>query len=220
MSVFTALTRTSPEIDGVSFDAVLESTLTGNVTTTGYTLESGVEVKDHALFLPLEYTMTILASNNPLQPGITDFIGGAVSNFIPGLAGAAGALTGLLSASAETHAQVVLQSLIESMARRIPVDITGDDINLTSMLITSVSRTRTAENENGLECDIVLQELPLIERIQSDDFGAGQVSAEDPASTKSGGIIQRGSASVRKAGDKIRARSAQVFGKVVLGGSA
>lgn len=219
MSVFTALTRVSPEIDGLSFDATIESTLSAAVETTTYPLESGIDVADHTLIIPLEYTMTIVVSNNPLRPGITDFIGGAVSNFfnIPGFAGAAGAFSGLLSSSNQTHGAMVLQTLISKMLTRQPVDITDGDITLSSMLITSVTRNRTVENEDGLEAEITMQELPLIERIQADGFGSGDMGVNDPSKSRAGGFVAKGHAAVKNAGERIRHGAKNVFAKSVGG---
>ena len=212
MELFTALTRTTPTLAGVAFDATIESTFTASMETTGYPMESGVNVADHSLILPLEYRMTIVASNNPLQPGITDFIGGAVSNLVPDyLAGIAGLASGLLSSSAETHASVVLQSLVTAMVARRPVQIDGGDIVLNEMVITDITRTRTAENENGLECDITLRELPRIALIESYNFGSVNVPSSDPASTRVGRIVNGGFAKIADAGEKVRNSAKNVF---------
>lgn len=214
MSVFTALTRTRSGIDGVEFEAVLESTFTASVEMTGYPLESGVEVVDHALVMPVEYTMTILASNNPLQPGVTDFIGGAVSNFIPGLAGFAGAFAGLLSSAPENTSSAVLGSLVSTMIARQPVTLTDGDIVLSDMMITNITRTSSADNEGGLECELTLQELPRINRITIEGSGNLSVSDADPAKTKAGKFAEKGYAKVQDAGEKIRERASDLFSKV------
>lgn len=214
-SVFTALTRTSPELAGVVFDATIESTFTASMTVTGYPMESGVNVADHSVILPLEYSMSIVASNNPLAPGITDFIGGAISNLVPDeLAGLGGLASGLLSSSAETHSAAVLSTLVGTMIARRPITITDGDITLNEMVITNITRTRTTENENGLECDITLQELPRIELISSYNFGSINVNKADPASTRVGRTVNRGSARIRDAGKKIRESASNVFNKL------
>ena len=214
MNVFTALTRTTPALAGVKFEAVVESTLTASVETTGYPLESGVDVVDHALIVPMEYTMTILASNNPLQPGVTDFIGGAVSNFVPdALAGIAGMSAGLLSSSKETHGSAVLKSLINNMVTRQPITVTDGDITLNDMLITNITRTRTVENEDGLEAEITLQELPLIERVQQDQLSKN-LTVGDPSEARAGGFIAQGQAKIADAGEKIRKGAQNVFDRV------
>ena len=217
MSVFTALTRSRSKIDGVEFEAVLESTFSASVETTAYPLESGVNVADHAIVMPVEYTMTVLASNNPLQPSVTDFIGGAISNYIPGLAGIAGSFAGLLSAAPESTSSVVLQTLVSTMVQRQTVTITDGDIILSDMLITNITRTSTTENEDGLECELTLQELPRIDRAFA-SAGAGsrnmKVSENDPAKTKIGKVVQKGHARIKSAGVKIRGKASDIFGKV------
>lgn len=219
MSVFTALLRVSPTIGAVSFDATIESTLSASVETTTYPLESGIDVADHTLIMPLEYTMTVVVSNNPLQPGITDFIGGGISNFlrIPGIAAIAGAFSGLLSSSNETHGSTVLQTLITQMVARQPVTITDGDITLSDMIITSVTRTRTVENEDGLEAEVTLQELPLIDRVQAPGFGTGNISVNDPSAKRGRGVVNKGFAAVKSAGEKVSNNAKNVFARSIGG---
>ncbi len=221
MDVFTVLSRSTPKLErsgsaeGIEFDATLESTLSASMELTSYPMESGVNVVDHSLILPIEYAMTIVASNNPIRPGVTDFIGGALSNILPGgLAGVAGISAGLLSSSKASHSATVLATLITSMVNREMISISGGDVNLDHMMITSVTRVRNVENEDGLECDITLQEVPLIELIQSDGLGKVETDKDDPASSRAGNFVDNGVARVKEAGEAIRNRASAIFNRI------
>jgi hypothetical protein len=201
MSIVTMLTRNSPTLAGVSFDATLETTFKASIDITGYPLASGAEAADHSIFNPLEFTMTILASNNPLRPQVTDFIGGAISNYVD-LPTIAGLSSGFLSGRADTHAAVVLTDLIGKMVDRQPISVYGGDIQLDSMMITGIDRTRTTENENGLECIVTLQELPTLDLIHGGGMNVVNTAKDDPAHTSAGKKIHKGIAKVNEAADQ------------------
>jgi hypothetical protein len=85
------------------------------------------------------------------------------------------------------------------------------------MLITSVTRTRTPENEEGLEAEITMQELPLIDRVQADGFGTGDMAINDPSKNRAGGVVAGGQAAMKTAGEKVRNASKNVFSKAIGG---
>lgn len=211
MSIITALTKRSPQLNGVEFDATIESTLSASVDITTYPMESGARAADHALVNPIEYSMTIMASNNPLRPQVTDFIGGAISNVID-LPTIAGLSSGFLSGRPDTHAAAVLTMLLTQMVERQVMDVYGGDIHLSSMLIISIERTRTPENENGLECVVTLQELPTLDLIQGRS-GLDNIKTDpgDQASTSAGRYIHKGVAKVQEAGAVINEAASDVF---------
>jgi hypothetical protein len=103
------------------------------------------------------------------------------------------------------------------MVDREEMDIYGGDIQLSNMIITSVERTRTPENENGLEAVITLQELPRLELVRAvhdpDNPNRNPVKTDnnDQAATAAGKYIHKGIAKVQDAGAAINDRVSGVF---------
>jgi len=197
MSLINLFTRKSPtfNVGGgiISFDAVLEDTLEANVEYTSFPLEVGSNASDHGIIQPITWTITGLASNNPLglEPSqITGFL----TNFfdIPGLSAVAGLAAGFLSGSNETNAGATLQLLLGLMYLREPFDIDAVDIQLSNMVITNITRTKTPSNENGLEFTAELMELPLISTvITTNQPGQSQLRDFDPAKTQSTALVKK-----------------------------
>lgn len=167
MSIVNLFTKQAPTIAGYSFDAVLEDTFEATVEVTTYPIESGVRVSDHRILQPFKWSMTGAISNNPLKIQITDFLAGALSNLTdnPIVSTIAGLSAGFLAGSDETRASTTLQFLINLMQAGDPFDIDAGDITLRNMVITRLSRTKDATNENGLIFIADLQELITLERI-------------------------------------------------------
>ena len=133
MSLINLFTRKAPtfNVGGgiISFDAVLEDTLEASVEYPTFPLEVGSNASDHGIIQPITWTITGLASNNPLgiEPSqITGFL----TNFFdaPGLSAIAGLAAGFLSGSNETNAGATLQLLLGLMYAREPFDIDAVDI--------------------------------------------------------------------------------------------
>lgn len=201
MSLISLFTHKSPSFsigDGViEFDAVLEDTLEASVEYTSFPLEIGANGTDHGIIQPITWTLTGLASNNPLGLSIgqaTGFLG----NFFDSSAVSAvsGLAAGFLSGSAETNAGATLQLLLGLMYTREPFDIDAVDIQLSNMVIANVVRTKNPENEGGLEFTAELMELPLISTsITSNEPGQSQLREFDPSQTQSTAIIKKGEVS-------------------------
>lgn len=201
MSLINLFTHKAPSfnIGGgvISFDAVLEDTLEASVEYTSFPLEIGSNASDHGIIQPIEWTITGLASNNPLGIGPSQ-ITGFLTNFfdIPGLSAIAGLAAGFLSGSNETNAGATLQLLLGLMYAREPFDIDAVDIQLSNMVIANVSRTKTPSNENGLEFTAELMELPLISTVlTTNQPGQSQLRDFDAAKTQATAFVKKGEVS-------------------------
>ena len=217
MSLINLFTRKAPtfNIGGgiISFDAVLEDTLEAGIEYTSFPLEIGANGSDHGIIQPITWTITGLASNNPLglEPSqITGFL----TNFfdIPGLSAVAGLAAGFLSGSNETNAGATLQLLLGLMYLREPFDIDAVDIQLSNMVITNITRTKNPNNENGLEFTAELMELPLISTvITTNQPGQSQLRDFDPAKTQSTALVKKGEVSSLESSTDTLAKAALIL---------
>lgn len=205
MSLIGLFTKQAPTIgvgDGaIEFDAVLEDTLEAEVTYTKYPIEMGANASDHAIVEPVRWILTGAISNNPVKLGVMDFAAGAVSNLFDGGAAAAllgnvGVIAGFLGGSEKTRSQTALEKLLELMRLRQAFDVSAGDIDLSNMVITKISRTKTATNEGGLEFRAELQELPLIELvISSNSPKQDQMRSDTAESSQAAGDVSHGEVS-------------------------
>lgn len=186
MSVINLLFRQSPKLAGYEFDAVLEDTIDASIQLTRYPVESGAMVNDHRIINPIKYYLTGAVSNNPIKPILTDFVGAAteIDSNNPYIATVAGLSIGFLSGSNDTRASSALQNLIDLMVVGLPFDVDTVDANLANMVITRISRTSNAQNENGLIFIAELQELITLDRLP-DILQPSQVQLPDGDPCKS-----------------------------------
>lgn len=206
MSIINIFTKQAPTIAGYSFDAVLEDTFEASVEVTTYAIETGVRVGDHRILNPLTWSLVGAVSNNPLKVQITDFIGGGLSNLTdnPWLAGAAGLSAGWLAGSDETRSSTTLQFLFDLMANGEPFTIDAGDITLTNMVITRLSRTKDATNENGLIFVADLQELITLYRIPTmGQPDTSQLRDGDPAQSALSRTVKKGQQMVKDASKSV-----------------
>lgn len=210
MSIVSLALREAPTLgieDGtiVEFDAVLEDVLEAEVTYTQYPIELGAHASDHAIIEPVKWRLIGGLSNNPLKIGVMDFAGGLVSNLTDsGTAAAAlgyaGGIAGYLGGSEQTRSQEALGFLLSLMRERKPFDVSAGDIDLTNMVITKLSRTKTAETEGGLIFIAELQEIPTVElTIKNNQPTQEKLRDDDPAKSQAAAKISNGEISGRPA---------------------
>lgn len=206
MSVVNIFTKQAPTIAGYSFDAVLEDTFEATVELTTYPVESGVRVSDHRIYQPMRWSLTGAVSNNPLRVQLTDFIGGGLSNLTdnPWVAAAAGLSAGWLSGSDETRASTTLQFLIALMQTGDPFSIDAGDITLNNMVITRLSRTKDATNEQGLIFVADLQELITLDRLATVGHPTtSQLRDGDPSQSAAARLVKKGQQVTKAAGKAV-----------------
>lgn len=193
MSIVNIFTSKAPQLGGLEFDAILEDTLEVSATITGYTVEVGVRVGDHRVINPIRWRITGAVSNNPIRPGVTDFIGAVLPSDNPILAGAAGVTAGMLSGSDESRAGSALEYLIELVKTGEPFDVSAGDIDLTNMVIEKLSRTKDPENEEALIFIAELTEFPYLSTALSyAQPDVSQLPADDSAQSQAAGSVSRG----------------------------
>jgi len=183
----------------VEFDAVLEDTLEAEVTYTQFPIELGAIASDHAIIEPVKWVLIGALSNNPIKVGAMDFAGGLISNLTDSAAATAAlGYAGSLAGSEQTRSQEALGFLLALMRERKPFEVNAGDRILPNMVITKITRTKTAVNESGLEFRAELQELPIIESvIKNSQPTQSQLADGDPAQSQAAADVNHGEVSGR-----------------------
>lgn len=196
MSLLSIFTPNAPTMAGYEFDAVLEDTFEASVDLTGYTIELGARVSDHRIVNPFRWSIVGAISNTPLKAGLTDFVGGATSNFIgnSGIASTvAGLSAGFLAGSSETRASSTLDFLITLMTTGEPFDVDTGDVQLTNMVIVNLRRTKDPSNENGLIFEADLQEYNVLTTVlRKNQPSTAILNANDPSVSQASALTNRG----------------------------
>jgi len=193
MSLTNLFLRSAPQLGGFEFDAVLEDTLELEVTRTGYVIEAGANVTDHRVIQPFRYTLTGVVSDNPVQASVTDFIGVLTGGAGGVLSQVAGLSAGFLSGSTDTRGSSALNLLIALAVSDEVFDVVAGDRTLVNMSVVRISRTKDAENEQGLMFVAELQELPtLTTSLSSQQPSQSNLSPSDPASTQATSDVSLG----------------------------
>lgn len=191
MSLINIFTAKSPTLNGIEFDAVLEDTFEASVELTGYEIELGARASDHRIIKPMKWSIIGAVSNTPLQPGITDFVGGVLSNFTDsGVASTvAGLSAGFLAGSTETRSSAALEELLTLMTTGEPFDVDAGDKQLVNMVIGNIRRTKDASNEGGLIFEAELQEYPTLKTtITNNQPISSQLNQDDPSASQASAL--------------------------------
>tara|TARA_Y100000310_G_C20677507_1_gene813943 strand:- start:770 stop:1438 length:669 start_codon:yes stop_codon:yes gene_type:complete len=219
MSIVSLFFRESPYLgegdNKLVFDAVLEDRFSASVEYTRFPIEIGALATDHGIIQPRLWSLKGTVSNNPLTLELTDFAGGFLSNFFDSgvIATVGGFSAGFLSGSDNTRASAALTTLLNIMVARIPFAVNAGDITLDNMVIADLFRNKTPENENGLEFEAVLMELPTLATvITNQEPKASQLPDNDPAKTQASSIIERGELLGREIGETINSTIQETFG--------
>tara|TARA_R110002072_G_scaffold169949_5_gene323506 strand:- start:7688 stop:8335 length:648 start_codon:yes stop_codon:yes gene_type:complete len=191
LSLINIFTAKSPTLNGIEFDAVLEDTFEASVELTGYEIELGARASDHRIIKPMKWSIIGAVSNTPLQPGITDFVGGVLSNFTDsGVASTvAGLSAGFLAGSTETRSSAALEELLTLMTTGEPFDVDAGDKQLVNMVIGNIRRTKDASNEGGLIFEAELQEYPTLKTtITNNQPISSQLNQDDPSASQASAL--------------------------------
>lgn len=214
MAIVTLFSTKSPTIAGLEFDAVLEDTYESDIEFTQYGVEVGANVADHGIIQPIRWRLTGAMSNNELRASATDFITGAVSSQFSAVgAFTSGLSAGFLAGSADTRSSSTFRALQDLQIARQPFTIDAGDVTLVNMVIVSLRRTKTADNEGGLIFSCDLQELPTLDTVISRQSAPnqGDLSEDDPAQTQATSLIEKGEQALRDAGAAINAAIDEVL---------
>jgi hypothetical protein len=206
MSIVTLFSTKAPIVGGMEFDAVLEDTLEAEVQITSYPIESGARAADHRIILPYRWSIVGIMSNNPFAGFAGSLVGGALSNFASSsgvAATVAGISAGLLAGSKDTRASDSLQALITMMVANQSFTVKAGDIELKNMVITKISRTKNPTNENGLEFEAQLQELPVLSTVTAGRLAANppqsQLNQNDPSASAASSVVDKGAKTLQSA---------------------
>ncbi len=193
MALVNIFTQTAPTIAGYEFDAILEDTFEASVDLTGFTIELGARATDHRIINPFTWTIVGAVSNNPLRANITDFIGALVPDTSGVLSTVAGLSAGFLAGSNETRASSTLEFLISLLVSGEVFDIDAGDIQLTSMQIGRIRRTKDASVEGGLIFEADLQEYSVLETVlRRNQPIQSQLRDGDPSASQASATINQG----------------------------
>ena len=199
MSLTSIFTKTPPRIgiddEWITFDAVTEDALEFTVDYTQFPIEIGADASDHGIIRPATQIMTVVVSNNPLSNGLIESAIGFVSNFASSAVGVAiaGLSAGFVGGAEESRAKSVLEFFVTLMYARIPFDVDSVDYLSKNMVITKLRRSRTIENESGLELIIEMQELPLLSTtITNNQPAVSQLNEGDPSQTQAAAEQNKG----------------------------
>jgi hypothetical protein len=133
---------------------------------------------------------------------VTDFLG-------------SGLLAGLLSASDGNRASDALGLLIQLATPPVtPFDIDAGDIQLSNMVIESLTRTKDPSNEGGLIFTAQLREFTSLETLLTEGGSVKQdeLADGDPSKSQAAGLLNKGEQALKNAGESIRGAIGGIFG--------
>ena len=125
-------------IDGIEFDALIESTEGYEANVPSYPVEAGFEVSDAIILLPKTLNMRIFLTNTPVtwrhrnRPDLS-------------------------------RVESVLNRLEEVYFKRIPVTVITTDDTYHNMAIVSIELTKSKDTGTSREIPITFQEVPVVE---------------------------------------------------------
>ena len=127
------------DIDGITFDALIEENRTLSADVPAYPVEEGFEVSDSIILQPETIDMTLYVTNTP----VTWIAKHGVSM---------------------SRVQDVLKQLEEKYFAKEPVTITTSDNVYENMAIISIGLTKNFENSASREIPISFQQIRVTER--------------------------------------------------------
>ena len=125
-------------IDGIEFDALMDSKESLDAEVPSYPTETGFEVSDSIILKPLTLNMTLFLSNTPVTWKSRH-------------------------GSSPSRVQDVLKHLEELYFKKTPVTISTSDKTYSNMAITSITLTKTKEHGADREVPISFQQVLVTE---------------------------------------------------------
>lgn len=154
--------RKNREIGGVQIDNVTLERLTNSVRPTNNPVELGVEITDHAIIEPIQYSLNGVVSDTPL--GLA-----ALGEIVDNVTGLFGDSTG----EGLTRSQAAYALLVQLMNQREPLIVQTGLVLLQGMLITNIDTSRDKDTSGALFFsmflkEIIIQDTQFFERPESD----------------------------------------------------
>lgn len=214
MSLVGVFTKFRPEIGGIYFDATLEESSTLSTEVSSYPLEDASTANDNAVTRPLELTMTVAISDNPIKAltagedtlsritaSGTRIAGGLLAS---ALSGGAAALAGLAAtaglayiSSGQSRSESALISLRNLQRNKTLLKIVGVGSSYDNMLITRTQVKKAKDGEGGQEISVVMQQITVITRSDSAAATNRTLPANDTASTQGQKSVNLGQVPVK-----------------------
>lgn len=165
-------------VDDISFDALIEESMTYSADVPSYPTEAGFDVSDTIILKPLTLSMTLFLTNTPV--------------------------TWRERHGADTsRVRDVIRKLEQLYFSRQPVTVSTSDKTYENMAIVSIELSKTKETGSSREIPITFQEIRVTESRTTtipDSYGksgatganagtANTTAGETPASGKKGSVL-------------------------------
>jgi hypothetical protein len=125
-------------IDGIAFDALIDSSETWEAESPSYPVEEGFEVSDTIILKPLTLRMTLFLTNTPVT-------------------------WRQRHGSSPSRVQNVLKQLEALYFKKTPVTVTTSERTYKNMAILSIELTKTLETGSSREIPITFREIRVTE---------------------------------------------------------
>jgi hypothetical protein len=200
MSIVGIFTKAQPSINELVFDAVISESSEMATEITQFPIETGAIGNDHAVQKPLRISLRLGVSDNVFrhlatQTGGLSSLASASLSAASGklitevgkravVAGLGGSVANAVYAAytagrAETRSQSMLEAVRDLQRSNAIVNVVGAKSQYTNCMIVGTRQEVTAENENGLDLVVDLQQLLIINsRIEKETIPAPNDTAE------------------------------------------
>lgn len=214
MSLVGVFTKFRPEIGGIFFDATLDETSTLMTIVSSYPLEDASTANDNAVTKPLELTMTVAISDNPIKAmtagednlsGLTSMgvslVGGTALSMLSGGAAALGGLAataGMTYAnSGQSRSESALLSLRNLQRNKTLLKIVGVGSSYDNMLITKTQVKKVKGGEGAQEIIVEMQQITIVTRDDSAITTNSNLPKNDPVATQGQKSVNLGQVPVK-----------------------
>lgn len=202
MSIVNLFTKSSPEISGAFFDAILTEQTELRTEVSDYPLEDASTASDNAVTRPLTLIMTVGASDNLIKTATAEageFSGliSTGSSLTVGMAasllsGGAAALAGLgatvgaaaISAGTKKRSTTLLEAIRKIQKEKKLFDIITSKGEYKNVIITNTRQETNKENENGIELVVEMRQLTIVSRQADASTQNANLTAGDTCATQ------------------------------------
>lgn len=215
MSIVNIFSTSRPNINGISFDAVLNEQTELRTEISDYPLEDATTASDNAVTLPLSLIMTVGASDNLIKAATAEAgefsgvlsagIGVTAGMAASVLSGGAAALAGLgltvgaasISAGTRARSATILDAIREIQRSNTIFTVITSKGEYSNMIISNTRQETNKENENGLELVVEMRQVTLINRQGDATTQNSNLPVNDTATTQGQATVNIGSVALQ-----------------------
>ncbi|MCR9028325.1 hypothetical protein NXA99_07230 [Citrobacter amalonaticus] len=215
MSIVNIFSTSRPNINGISFDAVLNEQTELRTEISDYPLEDATTASDNAVTLPLSLIMTVGASDNLIKAATAEAgefsgvlsagIGVTAGMAASVLSGGAAALAGLgltvgaasISAGTRARSATILDAIREIQRSNTIFTVITSKGEYSNMIISNTRQETNKENENGLELVVEMRQVTLINRQGDATTQNANLPVNDTATTQGQATVNIGSVALQ-----------------------